>query len=578
MLGSFRLMPRSIALQSDYVIVGAGSAGCVLANRLSEDPHAQVTLIEAGGSDRHLFIRMPSAFYLPIGKRRFDWCLTTQPEPYLNHRRLQCPRGRVLGGSSSINGMVYVRGHPLDFERWAALGAKDWDYAHCLPYFRRAQNAAEVNNPDPYRGHDGPLQTTTGRFPSPLFELFLLACEQAGYARSADLNGYRQEAFGKFSMTVAGGERASAASAYLAPARRRPNLHVHTSTQALKILFEGQRAVGVQVRRAGKVQELRANKAVILCAGAIHSPHLLLLSGIGDPQQLEQCGVPVCHPLTGVGRNLMDHLEVYVQHAATKPVSIYEHLSLLGRARIGAQWLFNRSGMGATNHFETGGFSRSAPSLPSPDIQFHFLPAAMSYDGSVKANGHGYQLHVGPMLSPSRGSVTLAGPDPLSAPRIAFNYMSCSEDWRVFRSAIQQAREIFAQPAFAGVRGEELAPGAQTRSDAQLDAFIRAHAESAYHPCGTCRMGEDPESVVDSQGRVHDVPGLRVVDASIFPHITNGNLNAPTIMLAERMADLIRGQQLAPERQGFYTNPNSATDPTLSRHELQGAAPREGSR
>ncbi|MGI9323799.1 MAG: choline dehydrogenase [Pseudomonadales bacterium] len=569
-------MARSTNGQSDYLIIGAGSAGCVLANRLSEDPDTTVTLVEAGGNDRHLFVRMPSAFYLPIGKRRFDWCLRSEPEPYLNHRRLQCPRGRVLGGSSSINGMVYVRGHPLDFERWAASGAKDWDYAHCLPYFRRAQSAAEVTSPDLYRGHEGLLKTTTGRFHSPLFQLFLEATEQAGYARSADLNGYLQEGFGKLPMTVAGGERVSAATAYLAPARRRSNLVVRTATQALKILLEGQRAVGAQVRRAGKVQVLRANKAVILCAGAIHSPHLLLLSGIGDPQQLEQCGVPVRQPLPGVGRNLMDHLEVYVQHAATQPVSIYQHLSLIGRAGIGARWLLNRSGLGATNHFEAGGFTRSDSSVSYPDIQFHFLPAAMSYDGSVKAKGHGYQVHVGPMLSPSRGSVTLASPDPLSAPRIAFNYMSCPEDWRVFRSAIKQAREIFAQPAFAQVRGTELAPGYQARTDAQLDAFVRAHAESAYHPCGTCRMGEDPESVVDSQGRVHALQGLRVVDASVFPHITNGNLNAPTIMLAERMADLIRGRQLAPEPQVFYAGAEQATQAGPLQQRPKGALPGAG--
>ncbi|MFK7915792.1 MAG: choline dehydrogenase [Pseudomonadales bacterium] len=541
---------------SDYVIVGAGSAGCVLANRLTEDPSVSVTLLEAGGSDRHLFVRMPSAFYLPIGRKRFDWCLRSEPEPHMNQRRLHCPRGRVLGGSSSINGMVYVRGHARDFDGWQAAGATDWGYAHCLPYFRKAQNAGNVMAGDAYRGSEGPLATTQGEFASPLYQRFLEAAVEAGYSPSDDLNGYRQEGFGALPMTVADGVRASTAQAYLRPVMGRPNLKVVTQALATRLVVNGTCIQGVDVLRRGKRLRFSAGESVLLCAGAIHSPALLQRSGIGDPAQLRPLGIEVAVPAPGVGRNLMDHLEVYVQQSATRPESIYDDLTLLGRARIGLQWLSSRRGLGATNHFEAGGFIRSRPDIAYPDIQFHFLPAAMSYDGSSRASGHGYQAHVGPMLSASRGSVRLRSSDPLAAPEIRFNYMSCDDDWRTFRAAIRAARDIFAQRAFADVAGPELAPGAAVQSDAELDAFVREHAESAYHPCGTCRMGEDDAAVVDSQARVHGAQGLRVIDASVFPRITNGNLNAPTIMLAERMADVLRGQLLPPDPQPFYTDPN----------------------
>lgn len=540
---------------SDYVIVGAGSAGCVLANRLTEDPDVTVTLLEAGGSDRHLFVRMPSAFYLPMGRKRFDWCLRSEPEPHMNGRRLDCPRGRLLGGSSSINGMVYVRGHPRDFDGWQAAGAQGWDYAHCLPYFRKAQRADHVEPGDHYRGHDGPLRTTEGGFGSPLYQRFLDASGEAGYGVSADLNGYRQEGFGRLPMTVANGVRASTAQAYLRPALHRTNLRVISGAQVTRLLMEGTRACGVESVRRGAVSQHRAGREVLVCAGAIHSPALLLRSGIGDADALRRHDIPVVIAAGGVGQNLMDHLEVYVQQAATRPESIYDDLSLLGRARIGLQWLTTRNGLGATNHFEAGGFIRSHPGLEYPDIQFHFLPAAMSYDGSSKASGHGYQAHVGPMLPASRGSVTLGSADPLAAPIIRFNYMSEPEDWQTFRAAIRAARDIFAQPAFADVAGPELAPGPAAQSDAALDAFVREHAESAYHPCGTCRMGTDTDAVVDPEGQVYGAQGLRVIDASVFPRITNGNLNAPTIMLAERMADLMRGQLLPPDPQPFYTDP-----------------------
>lgn len=544
---------------SHYVIVGAGSAGCVLANRLSEDPKVTVTLLEAGGSDRHLFVRMPSAFYLPMGRRRFDWCLQSEPEPHMNQRRLHCPRGRLLGGSSSINGMVYVRGHARDFDGWQAAGARDWGYSHCLPYFRKAQRAHEAQPGDPYRGHDGPLATTNGTFASPLYQRFLQASQEAGYYASEDLNGFRQEGFGPLPMTVADGVRASAAQAYLRPALGRKNLRVETGVQATRLLLKGTRAEGVEARRGRRRLRFAATESVLVCAGAIHSPALLLRSGIGDPAHLGANNIKTVLPASGVGQNLMDHLEVYVQQAATRPESIFDDLTLLGRARIGLQWLLTRRGLGATNHFEAGGFVRSRPELAYPDIQFHFLPAAMSYDGSSRASGHGYQVHVGPMLSASRGSVTLRSADPLADPLIRFNYMSHADDWATFRAAIRIAREVFAQPAFADVAGAELAPGSNVQSDQALDAFVRDHAESAYHPCGTCRMGEDDEAVVDSQARVHGTEGLRVIDASIFPRITNGNLNAPTIMVAERMADLIKGRVLPPDPQPFFTDPTYAS-------------------
>ena len=523
---------------TDVVIVGAGSAGCVLANRLSADPRRSVTLIEAGGSDWHPMLRMPSAFYMPVTHPRFNWGYSTDPEPHMNQRRMLCPRGRALGGSSSINGMVYVRGHPTDFDRWQAMGALGWSYSDVLPYFKKAQRFAGLEADNAFQGASGPLGVTNGSLTNPLYQMFLQAAQEAGYSLRGDLNDNVQEGFGPLPMTVQNGMRASAARAYLHPVITRNNLHLIRDAMVLGVELDRAKATGVRIKRGRAVERIAAGQ-VILCAGAINSPQLLMLSGIGAGADLRSVGVTVRHELPGVGQNLMDHLEIYVQQGCTKPLSLYANLSLSGRARIGLQWLLTRTGLGATNHFEAGGFVRSAEYKNAPDIQFHFLPAAMQYDGTAHAQEHGFQAHVGPMLSTSRGRVKLLSSDPSVAPSILFNYMSDAEDWRVFRKAIRTARSIFAQPAFASVRGKELRPGSECESDQELDAFIRAHAESAYHPCGTCRMGNDALSVVDPTGRVHGIDALRVVDASIFPHITNGNLNAPTIMLAERMADLI---------------------------------------
>jgi len=532
----------------DYIVVGAGSAGCVLANRLSEGGRHDVLLLEAGGSDRHPFVRMPAALSLPMNSRRFNWFFESEPEPGLAGRRLHCPRGKVLGGSSSINGMVWVRGNPRDFDRWAQLGATGWSYADVLPYFKKAEGARWLDGPDPRRGHDGPLAISRGAKRNPLYGAFLEACAQAGYARRDDLNGAEQEGFGDFDMSVADGVRTSTARAYLAPARARPNLTVQSHCLVEKIHCKGQQARSVSYRQKGRRREAAARREVILTAGAIGSPQLLLLSGIGPQAELARHGIPVVQPLPGVGENLMDHLEVYFQQGCRERVSLNRWLNPFGKGLIGAQWLLTRQGLGATNHFEAGGFFKSDPSREQPDIQLHFLPAAVSYDGTSLAAADGFQAHVGPMLSPSRGTLRLRSPDPRDKPVLRFNYLSHEADRRVFRSAIRQVRDIFAQPALAPFRGPELSPGAHVASDTDLDRYVAEHAESAYHPCGTCRMGNDGLAVVDPAGRVRGVDRLRVADSSVFPHITNGNLNAPTIMLAEKLADAILDRSPEPAR------------------------------
>jgi choline dehydrogenase len=525
----------------DYVIVGAGSAGCVLADRLSEDGRDSVLLLEYGGSDRSLWIQMPTALSVPMNMPRYDWRYFTQSEPNLNGRRLHTPRGKVLGGSSSINGLVYVRGNPLDYERWVAEGASGWGYHDVLPYFRRAEKRAA--GADDYRGGDGKLETRRGLLTNPLHEAWLAAGREAGYPRTADMNGFQQEGFGYMDMTVGGGRRCSAANAYLRPALRRRNLEVRTHALATRILFEGRRAVGVRYWRGGQLFDVRVRREVIVCAGSINSPQLLKLSGIGPSQELGEHGIAVVHELPGVGENLQDHLEFYFQVACREPITLYSEMSTLRRALIGVNWLLTHKGLGATNHFETGGFIRSRAGVRYPDIQFHFLPMAVSYDGSSLAHEHGFQAHVGPLRSLSQGWVRLASAQALDKPLILFNYMSRPEDWQEMRACVRLTREIFAQRAFERYRGREIQPGEAVQTDAQIDAFIRAKAESAFHPSCSCRMGNaaDRRAVVDPATRVIGLDALRIVDSSIMPSITTGNLNAPTIMLAEKAADHIRG-------------------------------------
>jgi choline dehydrogenase len=530
----------------DYVIVGAGSAGCVLADRLTEDGKHSVVLLEYGGSDRSIFVQMPSALSIPMGMSRYDWRYYTEPEPGLGGRRLHTPRGKVLGGSSSINGLVYVRGNAQDYERWEAEGATGWNYGAVLPYFRRAETRAEGG--DAYRGDSGPLQTRYGTLSNPLHAAWLEAGKQAGYPQTKDINGYQQEGFGRLDMTVGGGRRCSAANAYLRPAMKRPRLSVRTRAFATNILFDGKRAIGVEYLRGESLCRVRARREVILSAGSINSPKLLKLSGIGPGAELRKHGITVLRDLPGVGENLQDHLEFYFQVACTQPITLYSSMGLLQRALIGARWLISKDGLGATNHFETGGFIRSRAGISFPDIQFHFLPLAVTYDGSSLAKEHGFQAHVGPMRSKSRGFVRLASADARDKPKILFNYLRHRDDMTEMRACVRLTREIFAQKAFDPYRGREIQPGTDVVTDEKIDEFVRAKVESAYHPSCTCRMGRrgDSMTVVDPEGRVVGVEGLRVVDSSIMPSITTGNLNAPTIMLAEKLADHIRGTPLLP--------------------------------
>ncbi len=525
----------------DYVIVGAGSAGCVLADRLTEDGKSSVLMLEYGGSDRSVLIQMPAALAIPMNSKTYNWGYRSEPEPHLNGRRLQCPRGKVLGGSSSINGLVYVRGHALDFDRWEEEGAKGWGYRHVLPYFRRAESFR--GGADAYRGEGGPLATSPGAKRNPLYDVFIEAGRQAGYPVSADLNGERQEGFGPLDMTVKNGVRSSTANAYLRPAMKRPNLAVVTRALAAGIAFEGRRAVGVHYRRAGRELLARARREVILSGGPINSPQLLKLSGVGPAAELRTLGIDVIADRPGVGENLQDHLEFYFQVASKQPITLYGHTGLMSRGLVGLQWLLRGRGLGASNHFEAGGFIRSRAGVQYPDIQFHFLPMAVAYDGSALAHEHGFQAHVGPMRSKSRGWVRLRSPDPAAPPRIQFNYMSHPDDWEEMRACVRLTREIFAQNAFDPYRGREIQPGETCVDDGEIDAFVREWAESAYHPSCSCKMGSpaDPLAVVDAETRVIGVEALRVVDSSIMPSITNGNLNAPTIMLAEKAADMIRG-------------------------------------
>jgi choline dehydrogenase len=535
-------------MRADYVIVGAGSAGSAIAYRLVEAGHS-VIVVEYGGSDAGPFINMPAALSYPMNMARYDWGYVTEPEPHMGGRVMACPRGKVIGGSSSINGMIYVRGHARDFDTWAEMGAEGWGFADVLPYFKRAECWHGETGDPAWRGTEGPLHITRGPRKNPLYDAFIEAGARAGYGATPDYNGARQEGFGAFEMTVWKGRRWSTARAYLRPAMAAGRCRLVRGLAA-RVAFEGRRATGVVLADGTRIA---ARAEVILAAGAINSPKLLMLSGVGPGAHLAEQGIAVRADRAGVGENLQDHLEMYIQFAAAKPVSIAPYWSLWGKALVGAQWLFTRTGLGASNNFEACGFIRSRAGVDYPDIQFHFLPIAIRYDGKTPPGGHGFQAHTGPMRSPSRGHVRLGGPDPAAPPRILFNYMSHPDDWRDFRTAIRLTREIFATDPIVAYVDHEIQPGAAAQSDAALDAAIREHAESAYHPCGTARMGraDDPLAVVDPETRVIGVEGLRVADSSIFPLIPNGNLNAPSIMVGEKAADHILGRGMLPREAGL---------------------------
>lgn len=575
---------RAVDRTYDVVIVGGGSAGCVLANRLSADPSTSVLVLEAGRSDFRMdpFIHMPAALPFPIGNPLYDWRYHSDPEPALGGRRVFQGRGKVLGGSSSINGMIFQRGNALDFERWAAdPGMQDWDFAHCLPYFKKMETC--LAGADDWRGGDGPLVLERGTSDNPLFEAFLAATVEAGYPRTDDVNGYRQEGFARFDRNVHRGRRLSAARAYLHPVRHRSNLTVETFAHATRVVVEGGRAVGVDYLRAGRLRRSVDAGQVVCAGGAFNTPQLLQLSGIGDATLLKGLDIEVVADLPGVGANLQDHLEVYVQHAAKQPVSIAPGLRWRHRPRIGAEWLFLRRGLGATNHFEAGGFVRTNDDVAYPNLMFHFLPIAIRYDGSqpegMKPGEHGYQVHIGPMYSDARGSVTITSTDPKRHPSLVFNYLTTAQDRREWVESVQVARDILGQPALADFSAGEVSPGASVSTDAEVLDWVARDAETAYHPSCTARMGVDDMAVLDPATMgVHGVPGLSVVDASAMPYVTNGNIYAPVMMLAERAADLIAGNTpLPPSDVPFYRHGDGSPtyppgDPRNAQHHTETSA------
>ncbi len=542
-------------MQAEYVIVGAGSAGCAMAYRLAE-AGKRVIVIEHGGSDAGPFIQMPGALSYPMNMGMYDWGFRSEPEPHLGGRTLATPRGKVIGGSSSINGMVFVRGHARDFDHWAETGASGWAYADVLPYFKRMETW-HGGGDTAFRGTSGPLHITRGPRRNPLFHAFVEAGKQAGYEVTDDYNGEKQEGFGAMEATIWGGRRWSAANAYLKPALKRQNCTL-VRALARKVVIRDGRAVGVEVERGGRIEMIGAEAEVILAASSINTPKLLLLSGVGPAAQLREHGIEVVADRGGVGANLQDHLEVYMQFASLQPITLFKYWNLWGKAFVGARWLLTGGGLGASNQFESAAFIRSDKGIEYPDVQYHFLPIAVRYDGKAVAEGHGFQAHVGPMRSKSRGGVTLRSADPKDAPAIRFNYMSHPDDWTEFRRCVRLTREIFAQEAFRPFVKYEIQPGAGVDTDDEIDAFIREHAESAYHPCGTARIGrrDDPNAVVDPECRVIGVEGLRVADSSIFPRITNGNLNGPSIMAGEKAADHVLGKgMLAPANSEPWISP-----------------------